>query len=212
MSRNLERGSLALILMLFLSPCGAHAAGPQVDRVETVLRALRPDFQRYIHAVRVTPPGSSASDLYLGLVRPGGRDPRRPDDRPQAGAGRRYDLLVPVQPAALPTSPAWLRLLVDHEYFHARHLARADALPHPTFPSAAANHHFQEALAWKYNLERLLAGDYGLLEPRREREVEQRYHEHRRSFARFVRRRQPQVWPYYDRFLPARLEDRTARP
>ena len=65
-----------------------------------------------IRAVRFAPPGSGASDLYLALVRPHGRDPRLPADRPlpdrlttAEGVLAAFETMVTV-PLKAPTSGA----------------------------------------------------------------------------------------------------------
>jgi hypothetical protein len=186
-----------------MAVAGLGSAGSPVSearRLEELLDTMHPDHGRYVRAVRPAPSGAAASHLYLGLVNPRGRNPMRATDVPLPGAGRRYDLLV------FPGSPAWTepwtRLLLDHEYFHARHLARGDQIPRPTFDKPGANHHFQEALAWGYSVRRAAAGAYGNLTRKRQQEALQRYREHRRAFARYVRKRQPAVWEYYARLLP----------
>jgi len=191
------------ILCLALCCLGQATAAPvEAGHLRDLLEAMHADHARYIRSVRPAPQGISPADLYLGLVRAGGRDPRDPADAPRPGARQRYDVLVFRAPTAMSWSEGWSRLLVDHEYFHARHLARADRLPHPTFARASANRHFQEALAWGYNLQRLSENHYGSLPERRRNEVLQQYRRHRQALARYVRQRQASTWSYYGRFLP----------
>jgi hypothetical protein len=179
-------------------PGAAMASPGEVVRLQTLLASMHPDHGRYIRAVRAAPEGSG-SELYLGLVSPGGGDVYR--DAPLPGARRQYDLLVfPDDGPA--RSEAWSRVLLDHEYFHARHLGRGDRLPRPTFAKDAANRHFQEALAWGHNARKVLEGAYGELPEHRRREVLQHYRKHREAFARYVQRQQPSAWAYYVRFLP----------
>ena len=190
------------LALCYLGP--ATASPPDASRLRGLLAIMHPDHARYIRSVRSAPPGVSPVDLYLGLVRAGGRDPRDPADAPRPGALQRYDVLVFRPPSVMPWSDGWSRLLMDHEYFHARHLARGDRLPHPTFARASANRHFQEALAWGYNLQRLSENAYGALPEQRRREVRQHYRRHREALARYVQQKQPSAWSYYGRFLPAR--------
>ncbi len=195
------------LMMCSLALCcldPAAASPSETNRLRALLAAMHPDHARYIQSVRSAPAGVAPADLYLGLVRVGGRDPRDPADAPRPGAQQRYDVLVFRPPSATPWSDGWSRLLVDHEYFHARHLARGDRLPRPTFARASANRHFQEALAWGYNLQRLSENAYGALPEQRRREVRQHYRRHREALARYVQQKQPSVWSYYGRFLPAR--------
>ncbi len=201
MPRKMVRFLVSLALV-FLTWSAVTASPREARELEQILQAMHPEFRNHIRAVRHAPAGAAASDLYLALVRPRGRDPRLPADRPRSGAGRRYDLLVFPGTLGPGVSIAWKRLLADHEYFHARHLARDNGLPQPVFARQAANHHFQEALAWGHGLARLSAGDYGTLPPGRVQEVRQRYREHRQALARYVRKKQPSIWAYYALLLP----------
>jgi hypothetical protein len=204
--QNMLRKLWPHLTMFSLALCclGQAVASPsEASRLSALLAAMHPDHGRYIQSVRSAPAGVAPADLYLGLVRMGGRDPRDPADAPRPGARRRYDVLVFPPSSVTPWSEGWSRLLVDHEYFHARHLARGDRLPHPTFARTSANRHFQEALAWGYNLHRLSQNVYGALPEQRRREVRQHYRRHREALARYVRQKQPSAWSYYGRFLPA---------
>jgi hypothetical protein len=187
--------------VVLAAACLGAARSPEGEarRLEETLAALHPDWNEYIGAVR--PAGGAAANIYLGLVEPGGTDPRRLADAPMPGRARRFDLLF--FPAAAPADGPWGRLLLDHEYFHARHLARAADLPLPAFGEAAVDRHFREAMAWGYNLRRALDGVYGELPSGRLAEVESRYREHRSALQRFVRERDPEAWAYYARLLPA---------
>ena len=187
--------------VVLAAACLGAARSPEGEarRLQETLAALHPDWNDYIEAVR--PGGGSAANIYLGLVAPGGTDPRRLTDAPTPGRARRFDLLF--FPAAAPVDGPWGRLLLDHEYFHARHLARAAGLPLPGFGEAAADRHFREAMAWGYNLRRSRDGIYGDLPSARLAEVEARYREHRDAFQRFVRERDIEAWAYYSRLLPS---------
>ena len=183
---------------------GATSPEHQAARFGSILAELHPDHQRYIRQVRPARAGLVPGNIYMGLVRPGGEDPRLVRDAPQPGHDRRYDLIVFPDRAALPTSESWARLLVDHEYFHARRLARADDAPHPSFGTTRANRHMHEALAWGYNLQRAGEGAYGDLGAERRREARQNYRHHREALRAFILERQPQAWEYYVRLLPER--------
>jgi hypothetical protein len=176
---------------------GSAAPGPEAARLEGWLAEMHPDYGRFIRRVRAAP--GAGGNLYMGLVRPDGEDPRLPGDAPRPAQGQRYDLVV----FAAAREEAWSRLLLDHEYFHARRLAHADRLPHPTF-GGGPDRHFAEALAWGYSLQRAGEGAYGALPPERRREAEQRYRQHRRAVQDHVLRRQPSAWAYYARLLPER--------
>jgi len=187
--------------VILATACLGAARSPEGEarRLQETLAALHPDWNEYIGAVR--PAGGAAPNIYLGLVEPGGTDPRRLADAPTPGRARRFDLLF--FPAAAPSDGPWGRLLLDHEYFHARHLARAADLPLPGFGEAAADRHFREAMAWGYNLRRSRDGVYGDLPSARLAEVTARYREHRDAFQGFVRARDAESWAYYARLLPA---------
>lgn len=190
------------IPFLLAASCLGAASAPEAEarRAEAALGALHPDWTAYI--ARVRPAAADPGNAYFALVRAGGSDPRLEANAPSPGRARRFDLLQ--FPAAAGLGEEWSRLLLDHEYFHARHLARGDRLPAPGFGHAAADRHFQEALAWGYNLERLGSGAYGELPAARRAEAESCYREHREAFRRFVLRRDPAAWAYYGRLLPAR--------
>ena len=187
--------------VVLAAACLGAARSPEGEarRLQETLAALHPDWNTYIGAVR--PAGGAAANIYLGLVEPGGTDPRRLTDAPMPGHARRFDLLF--YPGAAPEDGPWGLLLLDHEYFHARHLARAADLPLPGFGEAAADRHFREAMAWGYNLRRSHDGIYGELPSERLAEVAARYREHRDAFERFVRERDVQAWAYYARLLPS---------
>jgi hypothetical protein len=170
----------------------------------SLLRELHPDYARYIHEIRVVSlqaASVSPEGIYSGLVRPGGRDPRILDDTPIPGKGARNDVIL--YPSAMEPSrgTAWLRLILDHEYFHARHLAGSARVPLVDFGEAAANHGYYEAVAWDYVLERGLAGVYGELSVIDLREIRATYRRHFDPFRRFIQKRQPSAWLHYGRFL-----------
>jgi len=194
-------------LVLAVAYIGA-ARSPEAEakRLRDSLAALHPDWQNYIGAVR--PAAGAPGNLYLGLVEPGGTDPRLASEAPTPGRGRRFDLLF--FPAAELEEGPWGRLLLDHEYFHARHLARAASTPLPGFGEAPADRHFREAMAWGYNLQRSREGAYGDLPAARRAEVLARYREHRDAFRRFVRERDPDAWAYYARLLPPDADEAPA--
>ena len=112
------------------------------------------------------------------------------------------DLIIYADTFEISASPAWRRLILDHEYFHARHLARGFPLPVVSFEDASADTHYYEALAWGYVLERAAAGLYGDLTIREDAELKSRYRDHRSGFRAFVFDRQPSAWAQYGRFLP----------
>ncbi|HZE89976.1 MAG TPA: hypothetical protein VE404_10525, partial [Verrucomicrobiae bacterium] len=121
----------AIFAVVLASPAAAWGASPAArprdpGDADAILGELHPDYASYIHAVRVVgadaAPGAAQS-LFSGLVRSGGADPRAKADAPSSGRGARNDVVLfqsSVDPAR---SAAWRRMILDHEYFHARHLA-----------------------------------------------------------------------------------------
>jgi hypothetical protein len=202
--RVVSRGLAWGIVLCATLAHGATSPQHQAARFGALLAELHPDHQHYIRLVRPARSGLVPENLYLGLVRPGGDDPRLLRDAPQPGADHRYDLIVFPDVATLPAVESWARLLVDHEYFHARRLAGADDLPHPAFGTARADRHMHEALAWGYNLQRADSGVYGELEAELRREAEQNYRRHREALKAFILQREPRAWEYYGRLLPER--------
>lgn len=199
-----RRRLVVLAGLLCLSTAAAANPSPQQEasRMLRLLGDMHPDHGRYIRAVRPARSGLAPANLYLGLVRPGGDDPRRPEDAPEPGPDHRYDLIVFAGGPPLAAEEAWSRLLVDHEFFHARRLAHGDAAPHPAFGVRAADRHLHEALAWEYNLRRAASGAYGALAEDRRQEAARRYREHRDALRAFIVGREPQAWAYYERLLP----------
>lgn len=179
-----------------------------------MLGELHPDYASYIHAVRVIrgdAAAPSAQSLYSGLVRSGGADPREKKDAPASGWGARNDIVL--FPAALDParSDAWRRLILDHEYFHARHLARGWSVPLVDFGDAAATHDFYEAAAWGYVRERAARGTYGELTAAETREVRAIYERHFQAIRAFILERQPAAWTHFRRFMPDTDDDGARR-
>jgi hypothetical protein len=172
------------------------------DDVAALLASLHPDYHDYIAAVRYGRTRLRPLSLYAGLVRRGGLDPRDPDDGPRAGRGVSNDLIIYADTYETWRTPAWRRLLVDHEYFHARHLAHGLSAPVVGFGDARADTDYYEALAWGYVLSRDEQGVYGELSARERSEVAARYAEHRDRFHAFVMKEQASAWAHYGRFLP----------
>ncbi len=169
---------------------------------EELLAGLHPDYDRFVSAIRVVSlqaASVSPAGIYSGLVRPGGKDPRILSDTPLPG-GRNEIILYPdaIDPAR---GTAWLRLILDHEHFHARHLAGAAGVPLVDFGEAGANSAYYEALAWGYVLERARAGTYGPMKAADLREVTAAARRHYDAFRSFVEGAQPAAWLHYGRFL-----------
>ena len=204
----LRQGGMGLARVSTVFLVVATCASPMIaspgltpERVTAMLAALDPDYGRYIAEVRFGATRHRPSNIYTGLVRRGGLDPRDPDDRPEIGDGVTNDLIIYTDTFESWRTPAWRLLLTDHEYFHARHLARGFAIPVVGFDNAAADTDYYEALAWGYVRDRARKGVYGVLFARELAEVEERYREHFTGFHAFVMRRQASAWAHYGRFF-----------
>ncbi|HKY33976.1 MAG TPA: hypothetical protein VJV23_15705 [Candidatus Polarisedimenticolia bacterium] len=178
--------------------------GPEATpgQIEALLAAMHPDYALYIGEVRYGASRLRPASLYAGLVRRGGRDPRDPADGPRSGRGVANDLIIYADTFEPWRSGAWRLLIADHEYFHARHLARGFRLPVVGFGDAQADTDYHEALAWEWVVRRAGEGIYGRLSPAESAEASSRYERHRDRFRRFVTGRQPSAWAHYGRFLP----------
>src|SRR5512145_226329 len=147
------RATAAILAALGVSWLGlaapAHGAGP-----ESALATIRPDYRTYVGEIRplAGDARSATAVLYMALVRPGASDPSRRENAPFLGPGARNDILYDPTLFESGGSPAWVMLLLDHEYFHARHLAGATSLPAPARAPAAMERHFYEAAAWGFNV------------------------------------------------------------
>jgi len=174
------------------------------DGAALLLARLHPDYTRYIHALRiVSAQGARAStgSIYSGLVREGGREPRLAQDAPVTGRGVRNDVVLfpgMMDPAR---SPGWRELILDHEYYHARHLARGWSAPLADFGDTAMNQSYYEALAWSYVVDRARHGVYQSLSAFDLREVEATYKRYHEALRKEILERQPTAWLHYGRFL-----------
>ncbi len=193
--------ALAAIGLIALSAPTVHARGRTLTSAaaERILASLHPDHSRWIGGIRLGDAGAEAG-IYAGLVRPGGRDPRDPRDAPVAGDGVVNDLVIFPHAFESRSSPSWIALVIDHEYFHARHLARGFPVPLVSF-EGRADRDYLEALAWGWVLGRAAQGRYGALTASERSEVAARYRRHRDAFRRFVMDVQPTAWAHYGRFL-----------
>ncbi len=148
----------------------------------SILVTLRPDYRRYIGEVRPVAyddaPPSGGRGIYMALVRPGAGDPSRPESAPFAGPGVRNDVLYDTAAFREGRSAGWVLLLLDHEYFHARHLAGATSLPLPQGVSAEIERHFYEGAAWGFSVSEARAGRYPGLREDEFREALDRYGDH----------------------------------
>lgn len=205
----------ALVLSLAASDEGAVPA-PRPGQATTpahvaaLLSDLHPDYARFIGTIRYGRTRLRPATLYAGLVKSGGADPRDPGDAPVRRGGAPNDLIIYADTFEPWRSAAWRRLIADHEYFHARHLAGGFAIPLAGFQDAAADGDYLEALAWGYVLERARGHVYGDLAPGEWSELRSRYSRHQERFRRFILARQPPAWAHYGRFLPD--EDAAIRP
>jgi hypothetical protein len=175
---------MVLLAMARQAPLLAAPAGDlSADPAELLLSSLHPDFGVYVGSVRplAEPADGSASPVYMALVRPGADDPTTPASAPFAGPGARNDILYDPGILAAGRSAGWTLLLLDHEYFHARHLAGATSLPLPRRTGAEVEHHYCEAAAWGYTVAQARAGRYPGLRPDEFREALDRYGDHYRA-------------------------------
>jgi hypothetical protein len=172
------------------------------DDFQRILAALHPDYSRYIGAIRPGLTRFHPATLYMGLVRSGGKDPTSLDDSPLLGRGVKNDVVVYVDSREAGRSDGWAMLLIDHEYFHARHLSRGDNTPVPSFGDPEIDRHFYEAVAWGYNLAQADEGEYPTLTHADYLEAFRNYSMHFESFRDFVLRHDHHAWAHYRRFLP----------
>ena len=185
-----------------LQTAGLWAGETTPGQVTSMLASLHPDYASYISDVRYGPTRLHPATLYAGLVRSGGLDPRDPAQAPAPGRGATNVLIVYADMFEPWRSDAWRLLITDHEYFHARHLARGFDIPLAGFGVRRADTAYREALAWCWVLRRGLAGVYGPLSDREISEVSARYTENYEAFLGFVIERQASAWAHYGRFLP----------
>jgi len=199
----------ALLFLAFLSMLSAMtltlAGGVPVatgDDFQKILSLLRPDYARYVGSIRTGETRFHPSSLYMGLVRGGGRDPLRPEDAPLLGRGVRNDIIVYADSREAGRSQGWAMLLIDHEYFHARHLARGDSTPVPSFGDPEVDRHYYEAVAWGYNLAQADEDQYPTLTHADYAEAFRNYSLHFDAFRDYILRRDRTAWAHYRRFLP----------
>src|SRR5262249_9325712 len=177
-------------------PLAAAPAGDLAeDPAELLPRSLHPDFSLYVESIRPLPEpaAGSSAPVYMALVRPGADDPTAAASAPFAGTGARNDIVYDRSVLVSGRSAGWMLLLLDHEYFHARHLAGATSVPLPRRTGAEVEHHFCEAAAWGYTVEQARAGRYPGLRPDEFREALDRYGDHYRALRSIVR--DSSAWP-----------------
>jgi hypothetical protein len=164
----------------------ADFAGADSGDPRRLLGEVRPDYHLYIAGVRPLPAGPAAG-VYMALVRPGATDPAQRDSAPFAGPGARNDIVYDRSRIGGGRSAAWSLLLLDHEYFHARHLAGATSLPLAGPVGPRVERHFYEAAAWGFNVSEARAGRYPGLRPDEFREALDRYGEHYAALKELLR-------------------------
>jgi hypothetical protein len=189
----------------------ARAAGVPVatgDDFQKILASMHPDYPQYVGAIRNGETRFHPANLYMGLVRSGGKDPNRLQDAPLIGFGVRNDIIVFADSRDAGRSLGWAMLLIDHEYFHARHLARGDNTPVPSFGDPEVDRHYYEAVAWGYNLAQADEDEYPTLTHADYLEAFRNYSMHFEAFRDYILRHDRTAWAHYHRFLPDPASDR----
>jgi len=148
---------------------------------------------RYIFSVRPLAPGVGRR-LYMALVRPGATDPGGRGSAPYAGRGVRNDIVYDEAAVSSGHSVAWSRLLLDHEYFHARHMAGATLLPVVHDEAPEVERHYNEAAAWGFNVAEARAGRYPGLRADEFREALDRLGEHYATLRALLKDADPERW------------------
>jgi hypothetical protein len=191
----------ACAVAIFLATGVPLPAAPPPSAFLQILREMHPDYSAFVREVRGGETRRHPEGILAGLVRPGGEDPGDPGDAPQAGTGARNDIIVYDDTFRTGASPAWQRLIVDHEYFHAKHLSQAADPPVVDFGDSGVNRHYYEAAAWGYNVDRIERGSYPGLTRAEERRARALFLEHGAAFERWVRRAQESAWDHYGAFF-----------
>ena len=196
------RTAIAAVPLLLCTGIIVTTAG-QLTPADAVARlaAMHPDQADYIAGVSI---GKGRADgvVYAGLVRPGGSDPADEDDAPVRGKGVRNQLVIFPDALSGSHSAAWIDVILDHEYFHARHLSRGFPIPLASFGNERIDRNYLEALAWGWIVSRIDDGLHAGLAPKERAEVRGNYERHLDSFRGFVMERQPEAWAHYGRFFP----------
>jgi len=199
-------GLLAAAGALFLSAGEALPAPADLEArldppaLARTLALLRPDYMRYISSVRPLAPGV-ARRLYMALVRPGATDPAGRGSAPYAGPGARNDIVYDEVSIATGHSIAWRSLLLEHEYFHARHMAGATLLPLAREGAPEIERHYNEAAAWGFNVAEARAGGYPGLRADEFREALDRLGEHYAALRALLKDSDPERWSRISQLL-----------
>ncbi len=174
-----------------------------------MLATIRPDYQRFIAALRrldvsaraTARDGREPRRIYMALVRPGASDPDRSDSAPFIGSGIRNDVVYDPSSLGTARSAAWSLLLLDHEYFHARHLAGATSLPLPGVVPGEVERHYFEAAAWGFNVAEARAGRYPGLRPDEFREALADYGAHYEALRGLLKETSGERWRAFSDLL-----------
>jgi hypothetical protein len=173
---------------------GSAPAMANTDPAEAVLGALHPDYLAWVQCVRPLQPGDGErASVYMALVRQGAGDVVSGASAPLLGAGARNDIVYDPAVLGAGRSVAWVQLLLDHEYFHARHLAGGSIVPLPSGLPPAAARHYYEAAAWGYTVARARSGAYPGLSENEFREALDRYGDHARALRQMTGRAFPET-------------------
>jgi len=178
---------------VFPAPPEAGGRGLDAPALVRTLSTLRPDYLLYVSSVRPLAPGV-ARRLYMALVRPGATDPAEKGSAPYAGPGARNDIVYDEASIAAGHSVAWRSLLLEHEYFHARHMAGATLLPVTRDRVPEIERHYNEAAAWGFNVAEARAGRYPGLREDEFREALDRLGEHYSALRALLRDSDPERW------------------
>jgi hypothetical protein len=130
----------------------------------------------------------------MALVQPGATDPTRLTSAPLAGRGARNDIVFDPRAVMEGPSDAFRLLLLDHEYFHARHLAGATTVPAPRGLPADLQTRYSEAAAWGFNVAEARSGRYAGLRPDEFRQTLDRYRDHYAALRSLAAGRSDIAW------------------
>jgi len=192
---TLRVGSLAVLVAVLGAGAAAAASIPQPADPGALLSGLRPDYRDYILEMRpLAAPTDAPLTLYMALVRPGAVDPASIASAPFAGPGARNDILYDDELIGGPRGAGWALLLLDHEYFHARHLAGMTSLPLPGAVRPDVERHYFEAAAWVLTVAEARAGRYPGLRWGEFHEALERWGDHYEALRRASLRDGPGTW------------------
>jgi hypothetical protein len=197
--RDLAAGAslLAALGSPVLAGAAVTAQGIDATGLARALSSLRPDCGLYIDTLRPLAPGVGRN-IYMALVQPGATNPGRRSSAPLAGPGARNDIVFDERAIGGGHSDAFILLLLDHEYFHARHLARTTTVPPAGRVPIEIERRFSEAAAWGFNVAEARAGRYPGLRLDELREALDRYRDHYLALRNLVERDDPGRWSALD--------------